>query len=124
MERKIILFVDDDPDTLEAYRDFLQGEFTEFDLLVATNGEEGRKIFDQHQGRFLIIFTDRTMPVTNGDMLALWIRKSDPMVPVFMITGDDTIPTEIQSLLTGCLRKPAEPAVILKTIRNAILSRR
>jgi CheY-like chemotaxis protein len=118
MTKNTILIVDDDKDTRDSYQDFLGLGPDHYEFAKAENGAEGKQAFDRLQDRIFIVLTDRSMPVMDGDRMVQEIRKTDLRIPILMITGDD-IPSETRAMVTISLKKPFEPALLIKLVREA-----
>jgi len=78
-----IMLVDDEEVLLEVISE-----------LLTTSGHEVRQFADPREAlvnfeteEYDLVITDRAMPDMSGDQLANGIRKIDPEVPIFMITG-------------------------------------
>lgn len=79
-----ILFVEDEVHSQEITRYFLEHlHFKE--LYVASNGEEGLKLYKQHKPN--IILTDLHMPVMDGLELSRHIKQITPDIPILLITS-------------------------------------
>ena len=82
---KIILIIDDEPDTLTYFSSLLQDEG--FETMVAENGEEGlKKVAEKIPD---LITLDITMPETSGVRCYRELRENEAYkkIPVIMITG-------------------------------------
>lgn len=79
-----ILLVDDDSGLLEVFKEGL--EDLSFNVLIAHNGVEAKKILDQNK-KIDCLITDITMPEMNGAELVTYLRGKDWDIPVFFITG-------------------------------------
>lgn len=79
-----ILVVDDDKGLLELFKEGL--EDLSFDVIVAENGLEAKKILAESKDIDGLV-TDITMPEMNGAELVTYLRGEDNNIPVFFITG-------------------------------------
>jgi YesN/AraC family two-component response regulator len=73
-----LLYVEDDPMTLEEVSFFLERYVKK--LIIAKNGEEGLELFIKHNPDMVI--TDIQMPIKNGLKMAEEIFKINPSVPI------------------------------------------
>lgn len=78
-----LLYVEDDDDTREEISFFLQTKVE--NLLVASNGEEGLKLFLKHNPP--IVISDIQMPVMNGLEMAKEILKTNPKTDLLLLTA-------------------------------------
>jgi DNA-binding response OmpR family regulator len=96
---KRILVIDDEPTALDLLRRIL--EMKGYDVLVATNGLEGVKLFLQQPCDLVI--TDMVMPVKDGLQTILDLRSHAPDLPVIAISGGGTISKERYLAVAGYL---------------------
>jgi DNA-binding response OmpR family regulator len=78
-----ILVVDDDPAIRVFLTDFLKQE--NFEVSAVASGSVALKTF--HTEHFDLILVDFLMPGLTGLEVAAAIRKSDPQVPIALMTG-------------------------------------
>jgi CheY-like chemotaxis protein len=80
-----VLFVDDE----EMLRSFAQAalEKAGWQVLLAENGAEGVRLFEEHQGAITLVVLDMTMPVMGGAEALDRIKAIRPSVPVILSTG-------------------------------------
>ena len=79
-----ILFVDDEPDLLDAIFNFLLVSGYE-NISIFTSAREALKVF--YKGKYDIIFLDLKMPDISGEKMLEEIRSIDTTVTVFFLTG-------------------------------------
>jgi CheY-like chemotaxis protein len=96
---KRILVIDDEPTALDLLRRIL--EMKGYDVLVATNGLEGVKLFLQQPCDLVI--TDMVMPVKDGLQTILDLRSHVPDLPIIAISGGGTISKERYLAVAGYL---------------------
>lgn len=77
----VILIIDDEPETVETYRLFLNEEY---EVREATDGQEGLTKVDQETD---IVLLDRKMPGLSGDEVLAEIRSRDLDCRVVMVTA-------------------------------------
>src|SRR5262245_30355582 len=116
-KKKRILVVED----LDDERDLLRPVLEEYDLMVASNYDEGlrmarRQYFD------LYALGDR-MPGGTGIELCLRIREFDPNTPVLLYYGQGRFGDHSEALSAGAqasFAKPIEVQEVLGTIRKLL----
>ena len=96
-----ILVIDDELSVLEVLRKILQ--FEGYDVITATNGEEGVELFRQTPCDLVI--TDMVMPGKDGLQTILDLRQEDPDLPVIAVSGGGTISKERYLVVAGYLDK-------------------
>ena len=82
-ERHKVLVVDDETNAAHSLADFLQDNG--YLVYTAYNGDEALQIHDSDPVDAII--TDLRMPVMGGQELIREVRKINPMLPVFVMTG-------------------------------------
>ncbi len=112
-----ILFVDDDASILDAAKTAL--EVYGYTVITAQSGMEClEKIGDAD-----IVFLDIKMPGMDGIEVLKRIKKSNPMLPVAMITAYATVDTAIEAMKEGAfdyIRKPFDIEELEGSILAAI----
>lgn len=83
MKRKVLV-VDDNASFRELLTDLL--EMIGYDVWTAKDGLAGLDTL--HHGPFDLILTDYRMPGMSGLEMAAFIRRSDTVTPIVLITGD------------------------------------
>ncbi len=94
-----ILVIDDELSVLEVLRKILQ--FEGYDVITATNGEEGVELFRQTPCDLVI--TDMVMPGKDGLQTILDLRQEEPDLPVIAVSGGGTISKERYLVVAGYL---------------------
>jgi DNA-binding NtrC family response regulator len=92
-----ILFVDDEPNTLEAYRRALRRRFDIETALGATEALEAVR----HRGPYTVIVADVRMPEMTGIELFTEIRKTNPEIVRIILTGNADQQTAIDAFERG-----------------------
>ena len=112
-----ILYVDDDPNILDAYRRNLRKFYT---VDTAQGGEAGLKVLAQ-SGPYAVVVSDQHMPGMTGTEFLSRARDVSPDTVRMMLTGNADLNTAINALNEGAifrfLVKPVSPesmAVILE----------
>ena len=96
MEKRI-LFVDDEPKILEAYRRTLRKSFS---IVSAGSGAEALDIMAS-QGPFSIIVSDMQMPEMNGTQLLSQVKAKYPHTVRMMLTGNADQQTAVDAINTA-----------------------
>lgn len=117
-----ILIVDDDILVLEALQELFRS--SEYEVRVATRGQEALEILDQEHFDLLIL--DVVMPKMTGFDLAIEVRKRDDemrKVKIIMLTAK-TEPRDLQSEEEcGCnhyLTKPIDPGRLKELVKDTL----
>ncbi len=100
-----ILIVEDDPSVLSVLSENFETGFPE--VVTAENGEEALMKFKPYD--YDLIISDIRMPEMDGFSLLDKIRKMDPEVPFFMMTGylsNETVSAALQKGADGLIPKP------------------
>ena len=119
--KHVILYIDDDPDFLDAMR--VQLEARDYIMVEAESGEEGLKAFRREKPDLVLV--DLMMEeVDAGTRLTRELRAAGDNVPIVMITsvGDSfNLTADATELgLAAILQKPVDPGT-LEAILNAKL---
>ncbi len=118
MER--ILFVDDDPNILNAYRRRLRKVFR-FD--TAQGGEQALKMLNG-TGRYAVVCTDMRMPGMDGLEFLTRVKKRSPDSVRLMLTGDGEQEVAMRAVNKGnvfrFLTKPCPPELMAEALVSAI----
>jgi response regulator RpfG family c-di-GMP phosphodiesterase len=115
-----ILFVDDDPNILAAFRRNLRNHFA-FD--TAVGGEEAIGLI-RSAGPYAVVVADMTMPTMNGIELIERVREISPDTVPVMLTGNSDQQTAIESVNRGrvfrFLNKPCPVESLVPAIEAAL----
>ncbi|MBS3780260.1 MAG: PAS domain S-box protein, partial [Desulfovermiculus sp.] len=112
-----ILLIEDEKPIRDMLRRFLQKAGHK--VQEAANGREGVHMF--RQGQFDMVVTDHGMPEMNGEEAALRIKRSDPEVPVILISGwygDLDLTQQTSGLIEQVLPKPIDWERLLATVHR------
>lgn len=112
-----VLIIDDDPDVLSAYTRLLEREG--YSVTVASNGLEASleiKLRPYH-----VIVCDVLMPFQEGTDFHRWLKQEFPALArkVVFVTGmadDAGVHTLLEETGRPCLRKPVDPAVLVREV--------
>ena len=113
----LVLLVDDEEAVLNIGKDMLV-EFG-FDVVTATDGAEGLKIFEQQHSQIRLVLMDLTMPNMDGEEAFREFRKIDPGVKVIICSGynkQEVSQKFVGKGLAGFLKKP----YMFDELQNAI----
>jgi len=123
MKKPYILLMDDD-DSLRRVMEFSLTE-AGHTVRAAKSGEEGLLLFEKHA--FDAVITDITMPGMSGMEVLAKIQKSDPSLPVIIITAYGTIESAVLAMKQGAfdyITKPFNRDELLLTLSKAFKMRR
>lgn len=111
-----ILFVDDDPDTLEAYKRTLSPEFK---IDIADGAANGFAAIEEN-GPYSVVISDMRMPLVSGAEFLGQVRQRASDSVRMLLTGESDLSSAIEAVNQGnifrFLTKPCKPEVL----RNAI----
>ena len=113
------LVVDDEADIREMLQLILESD--NYCVTVAADGEEA--LAQILISRPDVVITDLVMPVATGKDLLEGIRQHWGSIPVLVFTGhpeSDLLGATLRHPPVFFLRKPCDPARLLRTVRNAI----
>jgi two-component system cell cycle sensor histidine kinase/response regulator CckA len=81
-----VLVVDDNPDIRRLARMFLEN--AGYTVVMAADGVEGLRFYQENQSSIMLLLTDITMPNMNGLELARRILGIDSRLPVLVMSGN------------------------------------
>ena len=119
MKKEKILVVEDDPSILTGIVDLLNNE--DYEVCSATDGE--RAITAYQQQRPNLILLDIMIPEKSGYDVCRQIRKSDPTIPILMLTAKSQEVDKVIGLELGAddyIVKPFGVSELLARIRAAL----
>jgi signal transduction histidine kinase/CheY-like chemotaxis protein len=120
-EGKLVLVVEDEPNVGGALRTGL--EDLGYEVVLATNGDEGVTAFRQHHARLSAVVLDMVMPKMSGRDAYLAMREVDAKVPVLLTTGSSHN-EEVQRIMdlgvAGFIAKPFSVTRLSEEIRRAV----
>lgn len=114
-----VLFIDDETDFLHA----LKGYFNfDYEVQTADSAEKGLSLIEQTQ--FDAVITDMSMPggMSGLDLIRV-IRRSDPILPIIIMTGVGTIENAVEAIQQGAfhyITKPFDTKDLKITLQRAI----
>ncbi len=116
-----ILIVDDEINNLQLLKRTLRGKYN---ILTASNGHEGLKVFEEYKNSICLIISDHKMPVMEGTKFFEIINKTSPDTIKILLTGftDIEILTDAVNKcnLFRYITKPFEPSELEKVVENGI----
>lgn len=118
LNQKTILFVEDDPTSVKIILRILKRAFK--DVLVANDGEEGLKLFQDKKDAIDIVLTDIDMPVMNGIEMAKRIKAESENEPIIFISAFQDDMNKNVDLVDGIIEKPVIRDSMFKIIYNVI----
>lgn len=115
-----ILFVDDEPNVLEAYQRNLRKRFS---IETAQSGDLALKLLAQ-RGPYAVIVADMQMPGMNGVEFLTLAQQRAPDSVRLMLTGNADQKTAVEAVNKGhiyqFLNKPCPPEMLLLALENSI----
>ena len=114
------LVIDDDDSVRELASDILRR--AGMVVLMAADGHEGAKLFEQHAKAIRLVLLDRTMPTTSGANTFEQIRALEPNAKVILMSGysEEQATADMAAGLAGFLMKPFDPGTLLSRVREAL----
>lgn len=88
--KPIVLFLDDDPDTLALYEAYFRGNG--YSVLTSSHGANAIRLAVTNPVKVAVV--DYEMPEMNGREAALALKRVRPALPVIMVSGNDNVPRE------------------------------
>ncbi len=120
MTNNKVLFVDDEPNILQAYSRTLRKEF---EIMTATSGAAALDIAVK-DGPFAVVVSDMRMPEMDGVEFLSRLKKQTPDTVRVMLTGNADQQTAIDAVNKGdifrFLNKPCPPENMSQTLYSAI----
>jgi CheY-like chemotaxis protein len=125
MEKKTILIIDDEPDTLTYFSSIL--EDNGYNTIIAENGEDG--LMKLQSNKIDLITLDVTMPEMSGIKCYRTIKGNDnwKSIPVVIITG---ISDDFREFIStrkqvpppeGYISKPVEGEEFIKLVKSFLV---
>ena len=116
-----ILIVDDQADIRQLLSGILSDEG--YETVVAETGEQALEKIKAHRPHVVLLDVWLANPRFDGVYFLDLIKKSDPFLPVIMISGHGTVETAVSSLKKGAydfIEKPFKTDRLLGTISRAL----
>jgi DNA-binding NtrC family response regulator len=103
-----LLIIEDNEEVLRSLKKYFTKK--KYNVVTASNGLDGLKVYENDQDGFDLIITDLVMPNISGVAIISLVKKKSPQTPVIAITGwgehPEALATEAQADLV--LEKPIE----------------
>jgi len=118
-----IVLVDDDAEVLDAWR--LTLELDGFEVVTKRNADTALAQLTRNSAAVLV--SDVRMPGRDGFGLLSAVAAIDPELPVVLITGHADVPMAVRAIRAGAwdfVEKPADPVLLIETVRRASEYRR
>lgn len=119
-----ILMVDDDPVTLDLFKQQLNNEGIN-NVITCNDSTNVMRLFEKNSIEVALI--DLQMPKISGQVLLHQIQKIYPEIPVIIVTGSMHIPTVVQCTKAGAfdyLTKPPNKEILFATVNRALRVRK
>ncbi len=113
-----VLFVDDEPNILEAVKRTIKGPF---EVVTALGGEAGLAEVDKGQP-FTVVVSDLRMPVVDGMLLLKHVKERSPETVRILLTGNADMEAAINAVNDGQLFRFLTKPCPGGTMRAALLA--
>ena len=116
-----VLVIDDEKQVREIVALIL--ERAGLTVLLARDGQDGVRVFREHQEAIVAVVTDLTMPRMGGLEAAEALRGLRPGLPVVLMSGFSVTEVALQSAchgITGFVQKPFRSPDMLAAVRHAL----
>ena len=113
-----ILVVHDQPDA----RDVIAGMLAEggYRVLEASSGPEAIGHLRWSRQKISLVLTEAALPGMSGAALAGHIRRFESGTPILFCCGDSEVIDAAAAGPARVVKKPVEPATLLKTVRELL----
>jgi len=118
-KRRRILVIDDQPSELKMVKMILEG--ADYDVVCVHRGREGVELINN--STFDLALIDVIMPDMGGMMVLGEIKKTNPHLPVVMMTGYASVSMAVQAIKLGALdylQKEFTPLELISSIESAL----
>jgi len=116
-----VLFVDDEEMIAEVVEDWLQR--LGYTALVAQNGKEAVRMYEDNKDRIDIVVLDMIMPDMSGSETFVWLKGINPDVKVLLSSGYSIDGKATEILNQGCkgfIQKPFKMIELSKKLRDIL----
>jgi HD-like signal output (HDOD) protein len=119
-----ILFVDDEPQILQALRRMLRGKRGQWHMAFAASGPEALELLEKE--RFDVIVTDMRMPIMDGAALLEEVRQRYPHMVRIILSGHSDQAKILKSVKPAhqYLAKPVDPEQLEQVLTQALSLRK
>jgi CheY-like chemotaxis protein len=111
-----ILCIDDHWNGLIGRKLFL--ESNGYEVLEATGGDEGLKLFKSHSVDAVVL--DYQMPGMNGDVVAAKMKRVKSHVPIMLLSAYGPLPANKLESVDTFLSKSQPPKILLSTLHDLL----
>ena len=115
-QKATILCIDDHWNGLIGRKLFL--ESNGYEVLEATGGDEGLKLFKSHSVDAVVL--DYQMPGMNGDVVAAKMKRVKSHVPIMLLSGYGPLPASKLEAVDTFLSKSQPPKILLSTLHDLL----
>jgi len=123
MQRKRIIWIDDEVEYFRAHIMFLEARG--YSVQPVYDGSDGLAMILKHPHAYDIVLLDEQMPGIDGLAILYKIKEALPDMPVVMVTKseeEDLMERVIEISIDGYLTKPVNPSQILMTCKRLLHS--
>jgi CheY-like chemotaxis protein len=120
-DRKIVLFVDDDPNVLSGYRRAFYK--APYEVLTAESAQEALEMLKMEQVDLMV--TDIKMPGMHGFQLIEEVRKVNDRLPIIVCSGYHKMKEDSDLFflnVAAFVSKPVDMSILSETIRRVLAS--
>jgi HD-like signal output (HDOD) protein/ActR/RegA family two-component response regulator len=120
MEKKRILFVDDEPHVLSGLESLLRKQRTVWEMSFASSGEEALRILAS-SGEFDVVVSDMRMPIMSGAELLRMVQRQYPSAVRIVLSGETElgVARRMVHVAHQFLTKPCDGRQLRETIERA-----
>jgi CheY-like chemotaxis protein len=115
---RTILCIDDHRNALIGRKMLL--EQSGYNVLEATGGEEGLKLFQSHSVDAVVL--DYQMPGLNGDVVATRMKRIRSSVPIMLLSAYGPLPQSKLKSVDTFVSKSQEPQMLVSTLQHLLQS--
>jgi CheY-like chemotaxis protein len=116
--QKTLLCVDDNQSSLKICKIILEN--SGYKVLTASSGREGLEVFASNAIDAVIL--DYQMPEMNGELVAAEMKRTNPEIPILMLSGWASLPESALRLVDEFVSKGDRVEFMLLTVQQ-VLSR-
>jgi CheY-like chemotaxis protein len=115
-----ILFVDDEPNILNALKRFTRPKHKDWNMVFVTGGQEAIAVLQQQP--FQVVVSDMRMPMISGAELLEWISQNMPGVVRLVLSGESNLQETYRVVGRShrFLAKPCDAESLIKAIEGAL----
>jgi CheY-like chemotaxis protein len=119
-ERRLILVIDDEPGIRKVI-DRLLKQFG-YETLLAANGQDGMRLFDQNAPDVALVLLDWNLPGTSGRETLAGLLARRPDLRVILVTGAPEATTDEHATqdTVSILLKPFTPTELMLAVRTVL----